>query len=268
MVRVWSQKCLRPTPNEDDYRELPRTACSYKNICVNKKTDHVYSLNHPRVANGELIVLGVFTRTACTWGRKRPAAARGKAPTRNQNDAPDIPRFRDAKAAENYMKSLPRKVASTKFMCKSTLISLGVLEGVHQFFRNIGWENLLNLMAHTYKLPTREFLVDCGLDNEKKKFAFQLLGDRRYIDFAAINDILGLPYSNTSTVFDVLPVEFNHVTFWIEIIGGIFSCAGRDKATSIIHPCLRIAHRILVCTVFAHKEARKVTKMNSFSFTA
>ncbi|CAI9259418.1 unnamed protein product [Lactuca saligna] len=187
--------------------------------------------------------------------RKRLATARGKAPARNQNDAPDIPRFRDATAAENYMKSLPRKVASTKFVCKSTLISFGVLEGVTQLFPNIGWENLLNLMVHTYELPVIEFLSDCRLDNKNKKAAFQLLEDRRYIDFAVINDILGLSSSNTSTVFNVLPAEFNHETFWTEITRGIFICAGQDKPTSIIQPCLRISHRILVCTVFARKEA-------------
>ncbi|CAI9284521.1 unnamed protein product [Lactuca saligna] len=183
-------------------------------------------------------------RKSMSTSRKRPDASRGKAPARDQSDAPDVPRFRDAKAAENYTKSLPRKFASTKFMCKPTLISLGVLEGFTKLFRNIGWENLLNLLTHIYELPTREFLADSGYDSEKKKTAFQLLGDRRYIDFAVINDILGLPSSNTSTIFDVLLAEFNHKTFWTEITGGIFSCAGRDKATSIIHPCLRIAHRI------------------------
>ncbi|CAI9278238.1 unnamed protein product [Lactuca saligna] len=120
-------------------------------------------------------------------------------------------------------------------------------------------------MAHTYELPTREFFVDCWYDSEKRKAAFQHLGDRRYIDFAKINDILGLPSSsNTSTVFDVLPVGFNHETFWMEIIGGIFSCAGRDKATSIIDPCLCIAHRILACTVFSCKETGQVTKNELF----
>ncbi|CAI9261883.1 unnamed protein product [Lactuca saligna] len=195
-----------------------------------------------------------FSRMSMSTSRKRPTAGRGKAPTRNQSDAPDVPRYLDAKAAENYTKSLPRKVASTKFMCKPTLISLRVVEGVTQLFRNIGWENLVNLMVHTYELPTREFLADSGYDNKKRKAAFQLLGDRRYIDFATINDILGLPSSNTSTIFDILPAEFNHETFWTEITRGIFSCASQDKATSIIHPCLRIAHHILVCIVFARKE--------------
>ncbi|CAI9290527.1 unnamed protein product [Lactuca saligna] len=179
--------------------------------------------------------------------RKHPTTARGKAPARNQNDAPDIPRYRDAKAAENYTKILPRKVASTKFVCRSTLTSLEVLEGVTQLFRKFGWENLLNLMAHTNELATREFLADCG-----------------YIDFATINDILGLPSSNTSTVFDVLPTEFNDETFSTKIIRGIFSCAGQDKATFIIHPCLCIDHRILLCMVFARKEASQVTKNEVF----
>ncbi|CAI9300214.1 unnamed protein product [Lactuca saligna] len=196
--------------------------------------------------------------------RKRSAAARGKALTRNKNDAPDIPRFRDANAIENYTKSFPRKVASTKFVCKPMLISPGVLKGVTQLFCNIGWENLLNLMAHTYELPRREFLADCGYDSEKRKSTFQLLGYRRYIDFVTINDILGLPSSDTSTFFDILPAEFNHETLWTEITGGIFSCAGRDKETSISHPFLRIAHCILVCTVFAHKEAGQVTKNELF----
>ncbi|CAI9285972.1 unnamed protein product [Lactuca saligna] len=205
--------------------------------------------------------------------RKRSAASRGKAAKRDQSYAPDFLRFRDAKVTENYTKSLSRKVASTKFVCKPTLISLMVLEGVTQLFRNIWWENLLNLMAHTYELPTREFLADSGYDNKKKKAAFQLLGDRRYIDFTTINDILGLPSSDTSTIFDVLPAEFNHEKFWTEITGGIFSCAGRDKATSIIHPCLRIAHRILVCvkrppipdfaSFFFHKCAHMRSKTSS-----
>ncbi|CAI9299524.1 unnamed protein product [Lactuca saligna] len=101
--------------------------------------------------------------------RKRPAAARAKAPSRNQNDAPDIPRFRDSKAAENYTKILPRKVASTKFVCRPTLISLGFLEGVTQLFCNIGWENLLNLMAHTYELPIESFLPIEGMIVKKEK---------------------------------------------------------------------------------------------------
>ncbi|CAI9298917.1 unnamed protein product [Lactuca saligna] len=162
------------------------------------------------------------------------------------------------------MKSLPRKVASTKFVCKPTIISLKVLDEVTQSFRNIGWENLLNLMAHTYEHHTREFLANCGYDGKKRKAAFQFLGDLRYIDFATINDILGLPSTNTSTIFDVLPAEFNHETFWMEITGCIFSCVGRDKETSIIHPCIRIAHRILVCMVFARKEVGRVTKNKIF----
>ncbi|CAI9262718.1 unnamed protein product [Lactuca saligna] len=205
-----------------------------------------------------------FSWLIMSTSRKRSATARGKAPVRAQNAEPNISRFRDAKATENYNRSLPTKVASTKFVCKPTLISLGVLEGVTQLFRNIGWENLQNLMAHTYKLPTRDFLADCGLDSERKRAAFQLLGDRAHIDFARINEILSLPSSNTFESFDSLHAEFNYETFWTEITGGIFSCAGRNKSTSIVHPCLRIAHRILVCTVFARKEAGQVTKMEIF----
>ncbi|CAI9265985.1 unnamed protein product [Lactuca saligna] len=132
--------------------------------------------------------------------RKRTAADRGKAPARNQNDAPDIPTFQDAKAAKNYMKSLPRNVSSTKFMCKPTLISLGVLEGFTQLFRNIGRETLLNLMAHTHELPTREFLADCGLDKEKKKSRIPTSGgpkvywfcnNKRHIGLAFVEHIHG-----------------------------------------------------------------------------
>ncbi|CAI9294645.1 unnamed protein product [Lactuca saligna] len=183
-----------------------------------------------QIPNFRMQTLNFQQKRSMSTSRKRSAASRGKAPTRDQSDAPDVPRFREAKTAKNYTKSLPRKVASTKFVCKPALISLGVLEGVTQLFRNIGWENLLNLLAYTYGLPTREFLAD------------------------------SLPSSNTSTIHDVVPAEFNHETFWMEITRGIFSCVGRGKATSIIHPCLRIAYRILVCMVFARKEAGQVTK--------
>ncbi|CAI9270640.1 unnamed protein product [Lactuca saligna] len=190
-----------------------------KNISQSSPENFVGISNHCRIHR--VFAVNCFSRDieqSLKLG-EAPGCCQGKAPTRNQSDAPDIPRFRDAKAVENYTKSFPRKVASTKFLCKPTLISLGVLEGVTQLFRNIGWENLLNLMAHTYELPTREFLADSGYDSEKKKATFQLLGDQRYIDFATINDILVLTSSNTSTIFEVLPAEFNHETFWMEITG-------------------------------------------------
>lgn len=131
-------------------------------------------------------------------------------------------------------------------------------------FRNIGWENFLNLMAHTYRLHTREFFADCGLDNERIKVAFQLMGEPILLDFARVNDIMGLPSTTTFVAFDSLPPEFNHDNFWTKITGGIFSYADRDKATSFIQPCLHIAHRILVCTVFTRKEAGKVTNIELF----
>ncbi|CAI9288746.1 unnamed protein product [Lactuca saligna] len=85
-----------------------------------------------------------------------------------------------------------------------------------------------------------------------------------HIDFARVNDILGLPSSNTFVAFDSLLAEFNHETFWIEITRGIFSCANPNKATSIIHPFLCITHRIFVCTVFARKEVGQVMKIKLF----
>ncbi|CAI9271848.1 unnamed protein product [Lactuca saligna] len=91
------------------------------------------------------------------------------------------------------------------------------------------------------------------------------MGDPMHIDFARVNDILGLPSSNTFTTFDSLPAEFNHETFWKKkITGGIFSCFIRDTANSIIHLCLLIAHRIFVCTVFARKEVGQVTNIEVF----
>ncbi|CAI9277324.1 unnamed protein product [Lactuca saligna] len=170
--------------------------------------------------------------------RKRSATARGKSPAIAQNKEPNIPR--------------------------PTLIPLGVLDGVTKLFHNIEWENLLNLLAHTYHLLTSEFLADCGLDNERKKVAFQHMGEPMHINFARVNDILSLPSSNTFVDFDSLPPKFNHKNFWIEITSGFFSCAGHNIATSIIHPCLRIAHRILMCTIFSHKEVVQVTKIEIF----
>ncbi|KAL4582345.1 hypothetical protein LXL04_006892 [Taraxacum kok-saghyz] len=60
------------------------------------------------------------------------------------------------------------------------------------------------------------------------------------------------------------PHDFDPAEIWEEISGGESLTKGRDKVSNIIHPCIRIAHRILSCTIFARKEPGQINTAELF----
>ncbi|KAI3766999.1 hypothetical protein L2E82_17080 [Cichorium intybus] len=132
---------------------------------------------------------------------------------------------------KNKFKALQdREVKPTRFMHADSFQTLGVLGGVVALFQNIGWGPFLNLHAYTFETPTREFLSSFERNDNERRVTFRLQ-----------EMPLSLAYDDMNRIMESYT-------------------SSRSKATDIIHPCIRLAHRILVCTIFAHKEVGQVGK--------
>lgn len=117
-----------------------------------------------------------------------------------------------------------------KFAHVDSLRDLHVLDGVQMMFQNLGWNNLLNINAPSYNRPPREILSS--------------------LTFA---DLIGQDLSDT---FDPFNTRLD-ATFlsrgWHSITNLDKFKASSAKASSIVHPVLKTAHRILASVVFRER---------------
>lgn len=60
------------------------------------------------------------------------------------------------------------------------------------------------------------------------------------------------------------PSEFKKDIFWDQIKHETSFILGWDRVNRIIHPCLRLAYRILFCLIFARWEVSQITKTELF----
>ena len=66
---------------------------------------------------------------------------------------------------EKFESLLTRKQVTQKFVDKNPLINLYIFPQIQRMFQNIGWENLLDVCAFSYRKPTLEFLSSVSLDH-------------------------------------------------------------------------------------------------------
>ncbi|KAI3515814.1 hypothetical protein L1887_14719 [Cichorium endivia] len=180
----------------------------------------------------------------------------------NKSGEPKEPTLHFAgRTQKNKFKALQdREVKPTKFMHADSFQTLGVLGGVFALFQNIGWGLFLNLHAYTFETPTREFLSSFERNDNERRVTFRLQGVPLSLAYDDMNRIMGTPTENISTPTNPNFEDFDEDDFWFSISGKESYSSSRSKATDIIHPCIRLAHRILVCTIFAHKEVGQVGK--------
>ncbi|CAI9297302.1 unnamed protein product [Lactuca saligna] len=171
---------------------------------------------------------------------------------------------REDRKTYDFLVSNKRQVKSTKFLHRESFASLGVLDGVQALFNNIGWGQFLHNRAATYVEPTLEFLTTFNPEEEAQTVTFQILGEKRSLPHRVVNALMGAPVDNLYYQQDPWPGNFNEHYFWQQIINEPQYSSSSSKASSIIHPCLRLAHRVLTCTIFSRSEVGQISKAELF----
>ncbi|CAI9270866.1 unnamed protein product [Lactuca saligna] len=171
---------------------------------------------------------------------------------------------REDRKTYDFLVSNKRQVKSTKFLHRESFASLGVLDGVQALFNNIGWGQFLHNRAATYVEPTLEFLTTFNPEEEAQTVTFQILGEKRSLPHRVVNALMGAPVDNLYYQQDPWPRNFNEHYFWQQITNEPQYSSSSLKASSIIHPCLCLAHRVLTCTIFARSEVGQISKAELF----
>lgn len=156
-----------------------------------------------------------------------------------------------------------RSIAATKFADIPALRSLGLLDGVRALFHSLGWADFLFCEANTYSRLTLEFLSSFRMPTATS-IAFRLFNVERHLTFTELNNIFGWRTDGVIGPTDKYPREFNESSFWRSITGLPTYNSRLAKASHIKHPCLRLAHRIVACTLFSRWETGTVSHSELF----
>jgi len=63
-----------------------------------------------------------------------------------------------------------------------------------------------------------------------------------------------------------VPYEFNPNAFWSELSGSVRYSTSSSKCTHIRNPCIRVAQRILACSLFAQDDSMNVPRLSKLYF--
>ena len=182
----------------------------------------------------------------------------GKRPRTSQS-RPDPRRmgieFKGDEHRAKFDKIRDRKFCVQKFADKHTLDSLLIKRHIKELFTNVGWQNILDLYALGYKRPSLEFLSFVYLHHES--LCFCLMNRDCEITVDQICELIGAPTQRTFGPNDN-PPGFNSGDFWQEITGLTHYDPAKTKASSIIHPLLKVAHRIIANILYPRKETSTI----------
>ena len=139
-----------------------------------------------------------------------------------------------------------------------TLRDIGVYEGVHRLFSNIGWEGVLDLHpVNAYYHLTVEFLHCLSYKETSKTLSFRLLYKLCFLSLDALSEFVGAPTADTYGPGLGPGREKNKLfkaqDFWKQISGQEKYEARTAKASHIIHLVLKVAHRIIANVVYPQK---------------
>ncbi|CAI9265571.1 unnamed protein product [Lactuca saligna] len=153
---------------------------------------------------------------------------------------------------------LKRGHAIQKFAHVPTLKELHVYNQVKTLFRNIGWHGLLRVHEFSYKVPTAEFLSSVYLDHGI--VYFRLMNQDYEISLDQINAIVGAPTENTFGPTD--PIQgYYDMTWWTQLTQLHPYVSSADKASSLIHPMIKVAHRIIASLVAPREERSTISAL-------
>ena len=160
-----------------------------------------------------------------------------------------------------------RAIRPTKFYHKKSMKKLGVHDGVYHLFIKLGWRGFLRLCDRTYEEPTMEFLSTYARDDDTEVLTFQLKGEHHRLTYAELDSIMGIddpfrisPQSQEYQDFLRCP----DANFWMQISGLPTFNPSRQRAKHIVHPCWRIAHRVLTTSIFGRLEPGQINRCELF----
>jgi len=87
------------------------------------------------------------------------------------------------------------------------------------------------------------------------------------LNLVTFNSIFGFPLSKDLWHRQV-PCEFNPNAFWDELSRSFRYSTSSSKCTHIRNPCIRVAQRILACSLFAQDDSMNVPRLFEFYFLA
>ncbi|KAI3690178.1 hypothetical protein L2E82_48153 [Cichorium intybus] len=208
---------------------------------------------------------GTSRKRTKTIANKKKSSRRHRSPTPDLS--PLLPdhwevEFMDHAHRTRFEGLLERQFMAQKFAHIDSLRELSILNEVQTLFQNIGWDNMLNLNAPSYARPSREILSSLAFENNV--LSFRLANRSLSIHVDQIAELVG---QDTAGTFD--PYAFrarradNDVLRrgWSAITSNQVYHPSSAKASSIIHPVLKVAHRILASVVFPREELSTVTAM-------
>ncbi|CAI9259207.1 unnamed protein product [Lactuca saligna] len=91
-----------------------------------------------------------------------------------------------------------------------------------------------------------------------------MLNETRSLPHRVVNTLIGTLVDNLYYQQDPWPGNFNGHHFWHQITDEPQYSSYSSKASSIIHPCLHLAHRVLTCTIFFRSEVGQISKAELF----
>lgn len=178
--------------------------------------------------------------------------------------------FRNPNEVSRFTNLRSKRMRPTQFPDIPALKTLGIHSNVKTLHGVMGSVGFLSLHEKTYEALTYEFLCTlrkefsteyCGTTGNPYQMIhihFRLLGQEYSLNSLEINRILGWPFfTNYETQ---CAEEYNESDFWRQITGIPVYKSRSAKASSIIHPTLRLIHRIYACTIFAREDKGTVNK--------
>ena len=150
---------------------------------------------------------------------------------------------------------------NTKFVDNNVLKSLFVQTEVKKLFKNIGWEKVLESRVHEgFRRPTIEFLSTLRKGAADAYIEFYMYNTYHRLSMEALCSIVHKSSRNNIVAQNQLfPRAFSAATFWLQISNETQFTAGKAKASRIVHPVLKMAHRILACVLFPRESPGTVS---------
>ncbi|KAI3768431.1 hypothetical protein L2E82_19102 [Cichorium intybus] len=164
----------------------------------------------------------------------------------------------DAQEARFY-NFLERTGQAQKFVDVPTLRDLHIEAGVRKLLSNIGWEGLMNISEKSYSNPTIEFLSSVEFNVHTTVLSFRMFNRSHQITQNQLCELIGAPVANTYDQRGKLNKLFHREVgpFWTRISTENFYRPSAAKASSIIHPVLKVTHRIIASILFPQEEISK-----------
>jgi len=160
-----------------------------------------------------------------------------------------------------------RIAAATRYYDEALLARLGMLDDIRWLFVTCRIGHFLELKECTYRDLTLEFLSTLheeatrGPQCQVRYISFYLQGQLYELSLGTFNSIFGFPPSMDLSNRQV-PREFNPNAFWGELSGSVRYSTSSSKCTHIRNPCIRVAQRILACSLFARDDGLNVRRLS------